>query len=127
MKKQMTSQGVKLTVDPHDHFLGSAENILADCGNLPLWFGSWSIMCQVDAKDTPPIEEFMNTVYPFGISKMEGGGITDDFTHTYPGDPDLHPLLTMGDENFTQFIQYQYAIVAWREAETADWFITRMD
>lgn len=126
MKYETVKQGVKVSVDPQDHFLGKPQYIYEDCGLVPPWFIEWSIMTQAGV-DTPPLQEHMDSRYGFGLYVMDGCTIKDDLTLTYPGDPDLSPLLAMGDENFMQFVQYPHAIVAMREKETDDWFVTRMD
>lgn len=104
------------TIDPNNKFPGvSGIALINACGLIPMWVES------VDEDQS--IKDSVIAAYQFPTYKFEGEVLADG-TYRYPGDPDLHPIVswTRGDE--TVFM-YQHAIIAFITGD--DVFITRMD
>jgi hypothetical protein len=73
-----------------------------------------------------PLKEALETQYGFGpLTEIKGATVDQDGVMSYPGDPDLYPLveITRNDETF---YMYQHAIVS-IVSSNGNRFVTRMD
>ena len=129
MKYEINKQGVEISIDPQDHFPQLPSELFTWCGLCPPWFIDWSLTNQQEGWDNAdPLKDYMDLAYGFGLYEMTGGTIDPEtLLHSYPEDPDLYPLLVMGNNGVQQYIQYEHAIIALRDKEIDPWFITRMD
>lgn len=111
---------ISYSVDPTNNFLRTPnEDLLEACGFIPHWVVSPEFQ-------ELPLQEALEIQYGFGsLIEMTGSKINENGVMSYPGDPDLYPLIRInrGDEIF---YQYQYGIVAFINKDK-DVFITRMD
>ena len=112
----------QITIDPLKAFDGDAKYITTVCGILPLWATNGGGETMKDS---------LKNQYAFYTGEMTGGSVDDDGVYSYPEDSDLYPMLKIerldGDELKEVCTIYEYAIVACRNVETGDLWVTRMD
>ena len=74
------------------------------------------------------VKMHMETSYGFGPThEMTGGEVQENHTYTFPDDPTLHPLVYIESNEGAELLQFKYGIVAFRDDDTSDWYVTRMD
>jgi len=114
----MTTQDYMIAVDPKNHWPNvSASRLLEVPGTLLPW--------AIETEEGESVRDSFERNYCCPVFEMQGE-ITDDGLFTYPGDPDLYPVVLLMTEKEDVFF-YQYAIVAILNKDTGDTFITRMD
>lgn len=113
-------------LDPNDKFPEAPEaNLIEACGLLLPWAYEYFTLLTI----TPTLKAHMQNRYGFGELLPMKMTYHPDNHLSYPGDPDLHPLISIVQAEPTIFPLechiYQYAIVAFIEGGST--FITRMD
>jgi len=95
------------------------QKLIEACGAIPHWMLEWFM-----EGDKPPIKDWLDDRYKFGLYHMDKAEIGVNGRYTYPEDEPLYPLISI-DTGEGIFFMYQYAIVA---IPTPDGhYITRMD
>lgn len=111
-----------ITLDPLSKCELGSKYIIEVCGILPVW--------AADESGETMKDSLMNN-YPYYMGEMTGGSIDSQGIYSYPEDDDLFPLLKIersdGDDLREVCFIYEYAIVACRDIETGDLWVTRMD
>jgi len=115
-----------ITQDPTGHF--KDNNIRADfiqaAGLLVPWFQDYAVY----ESDDRNLREYMADKYGFGsLHKFDGKVDSDGVYHSkYEQDPPLYPMLHLKHRRHEMYT-YDYGIVAFRDHQLQDWFVTRMD
>lgn len=109
----------KVTLDPTGYYLKRKvpyDNIIDACGVLMAW--GWDAV-QADDAITK-----MTDFYPYPCSGLKNVIVRADGTYLYPGDPAMHPLMSVTSDTAEVFV-YEHAMVAIRQGDKT--FVTRMD
>jgi hypothetical protein len=124
---------LECVLDPLEKTRYDKEGVMAACGLIPFWFVEYAST----PKPETGIKEYMSDRYGFGalfpmtIAKEpgdQGSTIHEDGSMTYPGDPELYPLMRLKAKHTdAELIQWDMGIVAMRDKPTDEWFLTRMD
>ena len=113
----------QITIDPHTKFTHAPKDqTIGVCGILPHWAVSGSGETMKDS--------LINN-YQFYMGAFTGGTIDDTGIYSYPEDPDLYPMLKIdrldGEDLKEVCYIYEYAMVACKNIDTGDLWVTRMD
>lgn len=110
---------MKITLNPNQHYNHSAAEIAEICGILPYW-----VIQYENSKLTTGLLSYMQQCYGYPAQELTGGSVSSEGVFSFPGDPELYPLLKMqtGDETY---YQYPYALLAIVNPKGT--FVTRMD
>ena len=112
-----------ITIDPLDQYQDvPASDLLEGAGLLHDW------ILEAIAFSTPIKENLLFHYKPYFLGEMNGCTVTENGTLSYPGDPDLFPILkyTAPGTSEVLFI-YKHGIVAIRDTKENTIWITRMD
>ncbi len=128
-KPERTFLSLEVTVDPNGAFKGIRPSKLLESIGLIPYFVQDTAMCTPESAEEA--YKIMGECYGFPMSPLEGT-LSDKGTYSYPGDPDLEPLVkftmldTKGNKGGTiEILVFQYAFVAVRDTEST--LMTRMD
>lgn len=114
-------------IDPNDEYDADVIRIKEACGILL----NWGVQAIATGH---PLKPYLDSQYGFGLFEMTGGRIDDQNVMHYPAepvegeecDPPLHPYaLVEGPEEL--LILYPSAVVAIKNKESGEFFVTRMD
>jgi hypothetical protein len=128
MYKKIENDLFTVVIDPTDHWPKLKPADMFD--TLGPYIKEWLIMYTQphEADDHTTLQEHMAECYRFGLHPMTGGTVGEDLIYQYPEDPPLYPILQWVDTRTgAEFVFYQHAICAMRQAPEDEWFITRMD
>lgn len=110
-----------MTSDPTNKYPEAPENAFIEaCGLLTPW-----IIEGIENKEHD-MWKHLEDSYGFGMFEIEQVKISDEGIWSYPGDEDLHPLMTFEGNNINVHI-YEYGMVAIKESNSNDFKCTRMD
>ena len=85
----------------------------------------WALEWAANPAPTEDLPSHMEACYGFGeLHRLEGGTINPDGTFSYPGDPDLSPIMKLSAHGETFYV-YPHAIVAFLSEYST--FVSRMD
>jgi len=121
----LMSEGSQLMIalDPLNKYNYMEDSdILEYLGVIPQWLQ--------DYHNAPPemtLWDYLSGCYGFPMNPMTGGEVTETGMYKYPDDPDLSPLANIMLAEGATVLQYQYGMVAIREAAGGDWTMVRMD
>ena len=73
-----------------------------------------------------PLYDAMNAQYPYGMHEMTPCEVDPQGVMSFPGDPDLYPLIAMERGDEVLYI-YQHEIVAFVNPVAKTSYVTRMD
>ncbi len=116
-----------VVLDPTGQHGGkTSEQLIGMAGFLPGWATDPDFM-HLDLK------EAMEEQYGLGpLREMTGGRVNNDLSYSYPGDPDIFPILlvsrcTDGGEEHEVLLQYEYGLTGILGMRDGSAFMTRMD
>jgi hypothetical protein len=112
----------QLTFDPAKYWVNTSNSqayLIALCGYLPSF-------ATHPAHLPLTLKEKMEAMYGFGaLRQLEGSSIHEYGVHSFPGDPDLYPILRI-DRGAEHVYIYEHGLVAF-SAPRGKYFVTRMD
>lgn len=97
------------TIDPLKKYTTAGYDVMANMiGPIPTW---------VNFDDKRPFSEQVQEKYPFGDVTswdVSSSTVSDEGVYSYPGDPDLSPLMSWGRGDDRMYL-YEYGIIAFVE------------
>jgi len=122
----MKNQKLDIKIDPLDHYLNdnfphlTREHLIRTLGYLPLWAQfSWLVYGEFD--------KGMLEQYRYPSPEFDANSSVNELgQHTYPGDPNMDPILSMESETEIIFF-YQHAMYSVFNKETWKVITRRMD
>jgi hypothetical protein len=113
---------VEVCIDPLNAFPVLTHNAIVKRNSIYL---EWADAAnEIDPRE---IREGMEAFYRFPCRPIKGVSLDiETGLHSYPGDPDLSPLIKLGFEFTTVYI-YEYSIIAFVDNENGAYVLVRMD
>lgn len=111
---------VEFHLDPLSKFENyTPDDIMDVCGFIPQWLVAEELI-EYDALTA------LDKAYQWGpLTHLEKSVVNEDGSYSYPGDPDMYPLIIIKRGKDT-VIQYQYGMVAIK-VDDKPFVVTRMD
>ena len=115
---------IEMSIDPMEKFPGIGPNDLYEMGGyLNSWIRETEFLHTEDRPVT--MKDSLLAHYPYFMGEMTGGTLSEKGVFSFPGDPDLYPVIKyyFGEEKC--FI-FRHAIVGIINEDGSTW-VTRMD
>ncbi len=107
-----------ITTDPHNKYpKRSPQHLTEMCGLLWAW---------IVHNTHESMKDRLITSYPFYSGEMTGGALNLEGVYTYPGDPDLYPLMMFETHTEVCFV-FEYGIVGVVNRTDGCTWVARMD